>query len=134
MSAPVRLDPADVEAIAQRVAELVLDAGATATATRWLTAEQVAARLGLSRATVYERADELGAVRIGSGPRGRLRFDAAVIDDALTARGEGRASNAPEPTPRRASRRRPRPTTGGGGPLLPIRGVAGPEPGGVECP
>jgi hypothetical protein len=31
--------------------------------------------LGVSRDSIYEHADELGAVRIGDGPRARLRFD-----------------------------------------------------------
>ncbi len=40
----------------------------------------VASELGVSRRWVYENADELGAVRLGDGVRGRLRFN---LDDAL---------------------------------------------------
>jgi predicted DNA-binding transcriptional regulator AlpA len=39
-----------------------------------LNARQVAERLGVSRDWVYEHATELGAIRIGRGPRPRLRF------------------------------------------------------------
>ena len=40
-----------------------------------MDAAAVARLLGVSRATVYAKADELGAVRIGNGKRARLRFD-----------------------------------------------------------
>ena len=44
-----------------------------------LSASQVAARLGVDRSWVYAHADELGAIRLGDGPRPRLRFVPAVI-------------------------------------------------------
>jgi predicted DNA-binding transcriptional regulator AlpA len=47
---------------------------------RWLDAQEVAQRLGVSREWVYEHADELGARRIGSGRRPRLRFPALSLD------------------------------------------------------
>jgi hypothetical protein len=40
-----------------------------------LSAAKLAERLGCSRAFVYSHADELGVVRLGEGPRARLRFD-----------------------------------------------------------
>lgn len=46
----------------------------------WLDATQVARRLGVSRDWVYEHASELGASRIGSGSRPRLRFPPQVLD------------------------------------------------------
>src|SRR4029077_5377621 len=41
-------------------------------------------RLGVNRATVYDHARELGAIRIG-GDKGRLRFDPAVAMQAMQA-------------------------------------------------
>lgn len=35
----------------------------------------LAAELGVSRRFVYEHRDELGAVRLGDGPKARIRFD-----------------------------------------------------------
>ena len=46
---------------------------------RLLTAAEVAERLHVSRAYVYEHASELGALRLGDGPKAHLRFD----EDAL---------------------------------------------------
>jgi hypothetical protein len=44
-----------------------------------LTAAEVAARFSVDRSWVYAHARELGVVRIGEGPRPRLRFDPAVV-------------------------------------------------------
>ena len=110
-----RLDQETVEAIAVRVVELL---GDRATPTRLVTAEELGRRLGMSRSTVYERADELGAIRIGSGPRARLRFDLARVLQRLGSD----APDSPRPAGRRwaarSSRRRAEPS------LLPIRGEA----------
>ena len=66
-----------VEAIAIRVAErLRID---LVPSSRMLTAQEVAAQFGLSRAWVYQHAKELGVTRIGNGRRPRLRFDAAEV-------------------------------------------------------
>ena len=43
-----------------------------------LTAAEVAARLAVARGWVYAHARELGVVRLGDGPRPRLRFDPAI--------------------------------------------------------
>jgi hypothetical protein len=111
-----RLHPDDVEAIAARVAELLR--GVDASPTQLLTAAQVARRLGVTRATVYARADELGAVRpFGDGPKARLRFDPARVDEALRRdRSAPSTTVSTSPAPRRTRRA---PTTAG---LLPIRG------------
>jgi hypothetical protein len=79
-------------------------------------AAAVAAMLGVTRGWVYEHATELGAVRLGSGTRPRLRFDpqrvGQVLDDGLT----------PQPGQRRTHGfRRPVSTTNVE--LLPIAGV-----------
>ena len=57
-----------------------------------IDAAEAARRLGVSRASVYELAAELGAIRIGSGSKPRLRFDPARIEAY-------RNSDAPEPAP-----------------------------------
>jgi hypothetical protein len=82
-----------VDAIARRVVELLeggrartggAGAGARA-ASACLTVSQVAARYRVSRSWVYAHQRELGAMRLGQGPRARLRFDAAVVAEAITA-------------------------------------------------
>jgi hypothetical protein len=79
MSRAERLHPDDVEAIARRVAELIAPPAAPAL----LTAAQVAVRFGVDRGWVYEHAVELGAVRLGDGPKPRLRFDPSRVAAAL---------------------------------------------------
>lgn len=114
----VRLDLTDAQVAALRrqlaVEPLIAGDGL-------IDAAEVARRLGCSRDHVYAHADELGAVRVGTGPRPRLRFDPAI----LAARLDGSASSArrgaqsppePERPCRRGSPRRWE------GELLPIRG------------
>ena len=64
----------------------------------FLDAAQVARRYGVDRGWVYEHAAELGAIRLGGGPRPRLRFDPRVVDEAM--RGEMRAGSPRKRTPR----------------------------------
>lgn len=101
-----------VEAIARRVTELLTDRPAAGDGL--IDAAEVARRLGISRATVYERADELGAIRLGGGSRPRMRFDPARLRQALEHEAE-----AIDPVP--APPRRPRRSSSRGD-LLPIRG------------
>jgi hypothetical protein len=54
----------------------------------------LAAELGVSRGYVYEHADELGALRLGNGPRARLRFDPLAARAALTCHGGERSQAA----------------------------------------
>jgi predicted DNA-binding transcriptional regulator AlpA len=68
---------------------------------RFVDAAAVAAVLGVERSWVYEHADELGARRLGSGPRARLRFDLEEVDSWLTSCSQGRGSEA---VPGRAAR------------------------------
>jgi len=58
-----------------------------------LTAAQVAARFNVDRSWVYAHAEELGVVRLGDGPRPRLRFDPAIVSQRLVAT-RGRTSRA----------------------------------------
>jgi hypothetical protein len=48
-------------------------------------ARSLAAYLGVGVSWVYEHADELGARRLGSGPKARLRFSLEEVDERLTA-------------------------------------------------
>jgi hypothetical protein len=97
-----------VDAIARRVIELLdasRGAGATASATEaCLTVSQVASRYRVSRSWVYAHQRELGAMRLGEGPRARLRFDAKVVADAVAA--FDRRAAPPEPPESTARRRR----------------------------
>jgi predicted DNA-binding transcriptional regulator AlpA len=92
-------------------------------------AATVAEYLGVERSWVYEHADELGARRLGFGPRARLRFSLADVDAALTGCTSGRGSNVPEAASPAGSRRRRRSATGTSGDLLPIRGRIVPPEG-----
>ena len=98
-----RLDPEDVEAIARRVADLMDRASVAAD---YLDTAAVARRLRVSEEWVRNHAAELGAIRVGDGPRGALRFDARLVEQALEQR------RLPTPARRRTARRRP-PRVGG---------------------
>lgn len=94
-----------------RLADLVADRVADQLADReqptpaLVDAATLARELAVSRQLIYERADELGAVRIGNGSRPRLRFD---VDRARAAlQGERTPPEPPPPpTPRRRRARR----------------------------
>jgi hypothetical protein len=76
------MDGAEVEAVARRVAELLRR---HVEPEPLIDAAEAARRLRVSRATIYAKANELGAVRLGHGPKARLRFDPRRIHDALAA-------------------------------------------------
>jgi hypothetical protein len=82
--------------------------------TQLVDAATVARRLNVSRAWVYDNAGRLGAIRLGDGPRARLRFDLMTVCSAL-------ATTRPQPLG--AERRRSHPRKPASSvPLLPIRG------------
>lgn len=91
-----------------------------------LTVAELASFLGVSADWVYAHADELGAWRLGAGPKARLRFDLEEVQRRLTACEADRESVAPSVrvVERRSARRRPT-GFGNGGELLPIRRVQG---------
>lgn len=105
----MRLDPADIEAIAQRVAVLVRDGREEAPA-RLVDAAELAVQLGVDRSWVYAHAKDLHVVRLG-GPRGRMRFDLDVVQRAL---------NAEPARPRQTRHQRGTKLMQLGGELLPI--------------
>ncbi len=105
----VRLDPADVEAIAERVLDL-LEARVDRLPVRYVDAATLAVALGVDRAWVYAHARDLRAIRLG-GARGRLRFDLRIVERVLLA----------EPvTGEAATNRRARRVIRATGELLPI--------------
>jgi len=110
----VTLDREDIEAVARRVVEVLGDQRPMGL----VDAATMAKLLGVSRATVYATADELGAVRVGGGKRARLRFDPARLTMQMPAGAEVGAIRASQ------GQRRRRTTKGHGADrdLLPIRG------------
>jgi hypothetical protein len=122
-SVVVRLASESIEALALRLAELVSDGPCTE---RLIDASAVARRHGVSRAFVYEHADELGAIRVGIGPRPRLRFDRATVDERLAA---GRDQRSQQANTRSEATRQPASGNSSGGRLLPIRGGKSHDPG-----
>jgi hypothetical protein len=118
----VTLDVETIEAIADAVSDR-LDAREQAR-TGWVTADAVACHLGVEPSYVYEHSTQLGAVRLGQGPKARLRFRLDLVDASLCSR--SKRSESPEtriptlnPGRRRAQRRA---TTV---PLLSYRGQEG---------
>lgn len=100
-----------VEAVARRVVELLRESGLDAPArSRLIEAPEAAERLGVSAEWVRDHALELGAVRLGDGPRPRLRFDPERVAEALNRRSGGggseeqRSSSRSGPAPLRAQR------------------------------
>lgn len=79
-----RLDAESIEALAHRLAELLVPPPEPARArAQLLTAEEVAKWWGISRRWVYDHADDLGARRLGAGERPRLRFDPDEVAQRL---------------------------------------------------
>lgn len=111
MSAGVHLDDDSVNAVAERVVQLLRKESASPDL---IDVAEVARRFSLSPDYVYRHAAELGVVKIGSGPKARLRFDPHKVVEALSG------SSGEESQPKREavrSVRRERGVT-----LLPIRG------------
>lgn len=104
MTKPTHLAPEDVEAIAQRVAE-ILDSRPQRSL---VDASELARELGVEREWVYANAERLGAMRLGTvGDRRkpRLRFDLERARARLAQLGE----HDPGPPPDKPRRRgRPR--------------------------
>ena len=91
------------DAIAERVVAALMDQSIQQARTTMalLDAQAVAQQLGVSRDWVYEHADELGASRIGSGPRPRLRFPPQALDSRTGhMRPDEAASEATKPRSR----------------------------------
>jgi hypothetical protein len=94
------LDDDDIEAIARRVADLVV-----APPLGLVGVDAVASALGVSAGWVYEHAEELGVIRLGEGSKARLRFDLERVRAQLHEK--------KSPSPKPATRRRGRPRRSG---------------------
>lgn len=112
------LNTAWVEAVAMRVVEL-MSHGSTPEHGRLMDAATLAAELGVTRSWVYEHRDELGAVRLGTGIKPRLRFDLntarrAVFQNDEKAVASSEPSRGERADTRRTVGRRRRRTTAAG--------------------
>ncbi len=80
-------------------------AEATRVPSELLDAHAVARLLGCDRAFVYEHQAELGAIRLGAGPKARLRFDRSLVEAFMVRRDEPKSPESRRPrTPRRRTR------------------------------
>jgi hypothetical protein len=83
-------------------------------------AAEIARMFGKTRSWVYEHAGELGAIRLGSGPKPRLAFSPSRVAESLEE--VGQSPPASLPVPAHPQRRRPRiDRTATGAPLLTVR-------------
>lgn len=128
MSLLGRLHPDDLERLAELVADRLVERlerrpFGHASRSELVTATEIAQRFGVSAEFVRDHADELGVVRIGTGPRPRLRFDPVNAAEWLAARYPGNGSPTPDPARRLAKPLRARRSTGSGRPLLPVEGL-----------
>jgi hypothetical protein len=81
--------------VAAHLATMLRDATAPPPPTQQtVDAATLAAHLGVTRAFVYEHAQQLGGVRLGNGPRPRLRFDLSRALEAWNARSTSERSQA----------------------------------------
>jgi hypothetical protein len=93
----------------RRLVELLIEPQSKPTASGPVDATALAAELGVSRAFVYDHADELGAIRLGSGPKGRLRFDLETAREATGRYGSSQSqAENPNAGGRSSARRAPR--------------------------
>lgn len=115
---PVPLDL--VEAVAARVVELLAERDALP---QIMKADDLAEYLGVSRDVIYANADRLGAIRLGEGPRARIRFavDGATIRE-WASRPARRRADAFAPAQPSGSCGTSAPRADTSVPLLPVRG------------
>jgi hypothetical protein len=99
-----------VDQLAARIADLISDRVISAvmdtightpgpSTPRLVDAAAIAQQFGVARRYVYDHQRELGAVRLGHGPRARLRFDPSHVEASLERRTQ------PAPTARGRRRR-----------------------------
>jgi hypothetical protein len=121
--AEVRLDRGQLVELAELVADALAARLAPHASGALVDAAAVAARYSVTRDFVYRNVSALGGVRLGDGPRARLRFDLEEAGRRLVScsgiRESGvAAGRVVEP----GSGRRRRGRSGTGVPLLPVRG------------
>ena len=93
----------EIDTVAEHLAEVLSPAPANV---GLVDAQQLAEQLGVARDWIYANAERLGGVRLGDGPRARLRFDAQIAREALTANAGGEQPTHLATSPRRGGRRR----------------------------
>ena len=114
------LPPEQVKQLAELVADRVVERlGWEPIGGELIDAAEVARRFCVSRDFVYQHSDDLGAVRLGSGPRARLRFDPATVGEKLTGLHRREVPRKAEPVRTVHAIRSSR-----GVALLPIRGTS----------
>lgn len=98
------LSPGDAQRIADAVAERLAPS-----VPELLTVAQLAERLGVDETWIRRHAAELGAVRLGDGPKPRVRFEPEAVAEYLAARRERTAPpDSPASTVRLERRRQAR--------------------------
>jgi hypothetical protein len=126
----VRAEPADYDDDAlDRLADLLVDRLAARLGglipervEPLVDAVEIARLFGRTRSWVYEHAGELGAVRLGSGPRPRLGFSPGRVAAHFEQASEPTPLAVPRPAPPRRARRRRADRTAPGAELLRVRG------------
>jgi predicted DNA-binding transcriptional regulator AlpA len=113
-------DTDQVQALAEAVADVLAERGLVVYAgpnpsARILKVAEVAGLLGRSSAWVYQHAVELGAIRMGNGPKARIGFDLTTIEQWKRDHQVAPTQNRP-PSTRRRPRRSQIPS---GGNLIP---------------
>lgn len=114
----IKLDPQAIEAIARRVVELLEKRGLQNR--ELVDAAELARRFGIERSWVYSHAIELGAVKLGSGSKPRLRFDPKVAMRVVQKLGKSGAADPPARSGERAGQ--PQGSRRSEVSLLPIKG------------
>lgn len=109
----LKLTPSEIEAVVGRVAELLRSRNGARPASaqpgpRLMTATEVARWCGVERSWVYAHAEQLGARKIGTGERPRLRFDSEEVSERIVALNDsqsrrGSRSTSIDADPRRRS-------------------------------
>lgn len=116
----VRLSEEQIDRIAERVAERLREP----TLRHLIDAATLAGQLGVSRDFVYAHARELGGKRIGTGRRGRLRFDSERALAAWASQPHGVEHRAGSRTEECSAGGRRRRRNSHNPKLLPVRGEA----------
>jgi hypothetical protein len=94
MSGPERLHADDLAALIDGVAERVAAALSHRPAVApLLNVKETAAMLAVTEEWVRENAEAIGVLRLGDGPRPRLRFDPDAVRRALTSRAKTEPSH-----------------------------------------
>ncbi len=116
------LDAASVEAVAQRVVELLRTESHSPRERRLVDAATLAAELGVERSWVYAHRAKLGAIQLGAGSKPRLRFDVDIARELLASSASKESQTPQTPVAPSVSPRSGRKRLGSNPNLLPIKG------------